>query len=506
MTGSPAAIRTDFVGAALKRKKLTEAELEAIAANYSAQVLAPWEQAYLRAHRDAEWSEEFDRMKVWREEDASEIKRSLLEPGYRSRELSIGSPSDFVQAELNQFDVDPNSSEADLIAAAVRSGINQGQRAIDRLLAGEARPRLERSVASPQNRFTIRDAVKRYLADKDLAPRTKIEVRHTLARFEAVVGNKALADLERTDFRSYIAALCGESIGGKSGGAIERPASAASVEKKVGLLRSAINHAKELDLFSGENPASGHKIDAYLKPQNKAVMPDKRPFRTAELNAIFAHPWFTGCVSSGDLHSPGSHRLTGMHYWVPIVALMTGCRAAELGGLMLNEVRIDDPHPHLRIRDNKFRRTKGSYARDVPLIDQLRELGFDAYVEAVQRTGAERLFPDWLPKKTARDREQDFAWANAPLIRAFNRTVVPAMLGDQLLEGARREVTFHSFGGAFKSMLNLRGVPFNVINEVIGHAKDELDRRYVGTIPIEETYGLVRGCTFDGLRVPSVAF
>jgi hypothetical protein len=46
-------------------------------------------------------------------------------------------------------------------------------------------------------------------------------------------------------------------------------------------------------------------------------------------------------------------------------------------------------------------------------------------------------------------------------------------------------------------------VPVNVINEVIGHSKGELDKRYVGTIPLDETYPAIRACGWDGLKIPA---
>ena len=46
------------------------------------------------------------------------------------------------------------------------------------------------------------------------------------------------------------------------------------------------------------------------------------------------------------------------------------------------------------------------------------------------------------------------------------------------------------------------GLHPNFINEVIGHAKSELDERYVGSIAIEETYPAMRHCNYVGLVIP----
>jgi integrase len=259
-----------------------------------------------------------------------------------------------------------------------------------------------------------------------------------------------------------------------------------------------INFAIARDWFSGSNPASNIKIEAYVRKSDKALMPDKRAFKNAELSALFSYPWFTGCASSTDIHTPGKHKLTGAEYWVPIVGLYTGCRASELGGLRLDEVILDDDHPHIAIRANKYRGIKNAEARNVPILDALMALGFRDYVRGIKSTGADRLFSDW--EKGAGDSS---GWGNSKLIRSFNRTVVPTALKSTLPSGARTEVTFHNLRSSFKTMLVSAepGIHPNIINDVIGHAKGEMDSRYVGALPIEVTYAAIHGCSYKGLKI-----
>lgn len=120
--------------------------------------------------------------------------------------------------------------------------------------------------------------------------------------------------------------------------------------------------------------------------------------------------------------------------------------------------------------------------------------------------GTDRLFPDWvLPKSSKAYEKHDTPWSNAKIIRAFNRTVIRNSLGERLRDDARQEVTFHGFRGAFKSMLGLQAnaVSTNIIHEVTGHAKGEMDQRYVGMIPLEETYPAIRACGWSGLILPT---
>ncbi len=279
--------------------------------------------------------------------------------------------------------------------------------------------------------------------------------------------------------------------------------SSSTLKKKLGLLRAAINHAIETDNYAGVNPAARIDAGRFTKPVPKALMPDKRPFTVHELQLLLQHPWFTGCESVSRSHSPGEHRLNGMHFWVPVLAMHTGCRAGELGGLRLSEVRLDHQHPHLVIQDNVYRTTKGSYRRSVPILDVLLDLGFGNFVERIARADHDRLFHDWKAP-AGRTEAGATAWSNGSLIRAFNRTVVPQQLGTILAEGARQEVTFHGFRGAFKTLLGRSeyNLPENYKHEVIGHAKSALDKRYIQEIPLEDTYPAMRACAYERLQLP----
>jgi integrase len=323
-----------------------------------------------------------------------------------------------------------------------------------------------------------------------------------LAVFEALHGNKVVESLEKPDFQLFVKHLAETSVGGKSIGSIRRPMSEQTVQKRLGFLRSAINLAMHRGLIpERQNPASAIRVKAFVSRQDPAVMPKKRGFKTEELNAIFCYPWFSGCKSASETHAPGIYRLTGAEYWAPVVALYTGCRASELGGLAIGEIHIDGPNPHIEIRDNEFRRTKGGYARNVPILDALINIGFREYYVRVAASGASRLFPDWKdPSRSG----ADAAWSNARIIRSFNRTVIASSLSTSFVPGSRQPVTFHSFRGSFKTMLDRHNIGRNIINEVVGHSKTELDESYIGTIPIEVTYPAIRHCDFPGLILPRI--
>lgn len=485
-------------------RRVTPSLLTKITEQARERVVAPWQRLLVRAELGSVHQGELERMIDQREWDAEQL-RAILEDRAEIDDPRLPNIAEQVARliEEDRLDAPVGSNMHAIIMRAVREGQLRGQREIDAMLSGDTsaipreRPRVQRSRAPK-----ISEVLDAYLGQLR-APRTIREAREAVSSFISVVGDLPLDEVTRAEVVEFCKAEGARTIGGKTSGSVSRPMSPNTLKKKVGLLRAAINHAIQTEMYVGANPAA--KIDArhFTKPVPKALMPDKRPFTVHELQLLVQHPWFTGCESTKRTHEPGTYRLGGMHYWVPILAMHTGCRAGELGGLRLSEVRLDHQHPHIVIQDNRYRTTKGSYRRNVPLLDVLLELGFGRFVERVARAGHDRLFFDWKPPAGRIDAGAT-AWANASLIRSFNRTVVPQQLGSILIEGARQEVTFHSFRGAFKTLLGRSeyNVPVNYKHEVIGHSKSDLDKRYDPFIPLADTYPVIRSCSYLGLLLP----
>lgn len=485
---------------------VTDEDLINVATRHSEVTASVFEALHRRSNIDPDAAAELARLEYDLERDAEDIKQALcgrvtdddcliLKPVGEARHIV---------AEVG-FAAPEGSDEFAAIVGAVRAGMEQGYQRIGAMLAGGAIPRLPETAAAnrKETSLTLAEAVELYLEARKPSQKTVAETKLALRHFEATVGRKALAATTRQDAHLYVQYLARQKVGGKTVGSIVRPLSEQSIGKRLRMLASAIYYARDVGRFHGENPLANVRLGNLVQPKDRAIMPDKRRLKISELNAIFSHPWFTGCASPTDTHAPGTHRLGGSEYWVPIVAVLTGCRASELGGLKLSEVRLDDAMPHFLIRNNEHRRTKNGRSRCVPILDMLIELGFPAYVEKVRKAGATRLFPDWTAIKPAGGGDTAYpAWSNARIIRAFNRTVIPAALGDQLSAEARREVTFHSLRGAFKAMIGTtNNVSANIVHEVVGHAKSELDERYIGEITIEETYPALRALRYQGLTI-----
>jgi integrase len=488
-------------------RMVTNEDLNQLAERYRDLTARPFERLHQLANVDQAAADELDRLEYQIGLDADSIRQTVKARNPSEGDLIIH-PAEEARALVRElgFHAPEGSQELGAIIASIRTGTEQGFARVNLLGSAEAVPTLMSISPMPlkARSITLAEAVERYLEARQLPAKAVSETRLALRQFEAAIGRKALSAVTRDDVHKFVEHLSNMKVGGKSAGSVERHLSVHSIGKRLRLLSSAIRHAKDRGWLDGENPAQGVRVATFAKGTDKAVMPDKRRLQISEMNAIFEHPWFTGCASATDTHSPGAHRLRGCEYWAPVVAAYTGCRAAELGGLKVSEVRLNHRFPHLIIRDNEYRRTKSRRSRCVPLLDALRSLGFDEYYERISAEGHDRLFPDWTARKPLRGGDAAFpAWSNAAIIRAFNRTVIPASLGDLLAKGARREVTFHSLRGAFKAMLGTsNNLPVNIVHEVIGHAKSEIDARYIGELSIEETYPMVHRCDYSGLIIP----
>lgn len=492
------------IGSDTTTRRVTPALISKITDEARERVVAPWQRLLVRAEQGSADQAELERMVEQREWDAEHL-RAILKDRAQTDDPRLPNIGETVARLINEerLNAPIGSDMHAIIMRAVREGQLSGQREIDAILSGDssAIPK-ERPTYHKSHAPRISEVLDAYVGQLR-APRTMREAREAVISFINVIGDLPLDEITRAEVVEFCKAEGARTIGGKTKGSISRPMSPNTLKKKIGLLRAAINHAINTDSYVGSNPAV--RIDArhFTKPAPKALMPDKRPFTVHELQLLLAHPWFTGCESANRTHQPGAIRLEGMHYWAPMLAMHTGCRAGELGGLRLSEVRLDHQHPHIVIQDNRYRTTKGSYRRNVPVLDILFKLGFDQFVERVAKAGHDRLFFDWKPPAGRVDAGAT-AWSNASLIRSFNRTVVPQQLGSILIEGARQEVTFHSFRGAFKTLLGRSeySLPDNYKHEVIGHAKSALDKRYVQEIPLADTFPAMRACAYEGLSLP----
>lgn len=262
------------------------------------------------------------------------------------------------------------------------------------------------------------------------------------------------------------------------------------------ILRWCFNHAVELEAIAA-NPCSGIRFKGATKGSGKR---SRNPFTVTELNAFFRLPVFTGCLSESRPNTPGDFKFSDHRKWGPLIMLFTGARTSEVAQLAVSDIKGDAAHPYISIlteydpddpdEDRAFvvsHKTENA-RRDVPLHPQLVELGFLRYVAALKAKGEERVFPDW---KLPADKRK--LYSSAPWVRNVNDRQIPA------ITTRRPKPTLYSFRHTWKTQMATCQVPTQYQNQVLGHAQQGMDERYLGTMSIAHVYIAVSSVIFDGL-------
>jgi integrase len=199
------------------------------------------------------------------------------------------------------------------------------------------------------------------------------------------------------------------------------------------------------------------------------------PFEPHELQRLFASPIFT----EGE-RPPGCQGHTA--FWLPLLALFTGCRRSELMLRKASDVAQVEGHHCLLIYADRVAgqalKTAGS-ARTIPIHPTLQALGLLEYVKA---QGGGWLFPAVADAKAANTWS---AWVGRWLDR-------------MALGGNRRGL--HSLRHCFKDALRAAGVQEDLSDALTGHSSKSVGRSYGARARhpsqrhkvIVERYGMLR--------------
>jgi integrase len=215
-------------------------------------------------------------------------------------------------------------------------------------------------------------------------------------------------------------------------------------------------HLKSVELLLKRAKSEGHEqtIDldvTLLKPKTKANTPAHKRravFKFDELQQVFSHSAWQGCLSEGRRHLSGNKIIKDSRYWVPLILAYTGARRAEVSGLLANDVETIDGIPCFHIRSNQYRGIKGENEaegaeknRIIPIHPHLIELGLLDQANSQSNAAPELLFPDILPKARYKTRD--------------TKQTKPGKIGDSLddfwrkslrlaLDGNPRKLCMHS--------------------------------------------------------------
>ena len=169
-----------------------------------------------------------------------------------------------------------------------------------------------------------------------------------------------------------------------------------TVNKQLGALQAIAGWADQNGLIpdniAWSNPFSKMKV--------QEEQSERTSFETAELQLLFAAPVFTK-------HEYPQRGRGAAAFWLPLLALFTGARQAELAGLSSENIQTDvetsKPLLYITAQASRGKRLKtASSQRVVAVHPQLVKLGFLNFVNDVrQRDGLKAwLFPLVAPEKS----------------------------------------------------------------------------------------------------------
>jgi integrase len=252
---------------------------------------------------------------------------------------------------------------------------------------------------------TLRDALEGWKKERERPENVTHEYTRAVEMFIQMHGNLAIAEIKRSQALSFREAL--RLVPRTRKGALlkaglpelsqwgrEHPqapkVSVATVNKQLGAAQAISNWGYDKGLVPDGVPWP----DPFRNMRLEEEQSERGSFNVPELQAVFNAPIFIG----GELPI-GAQGAAG--FWLPVVALFTGARQAEIAGLQAVNVQELEGASLLYIvskrRAGKRVKTKAS-ERVVPIHPELVRLGFLDYVAQRSRDSADAwLFPPVAP-------------------------------------------------------------------------------------------------------------
>jgi integrase len=242
----------------------------------------------------------------------------------------------------------------------------------------------------------------------------------------------------------------------------------------VTTIRTVFNWAIKQDEFDIiKNPCNG--ADKLTEDEKD---PADKCFTLDELKALF----------ESDNYKNGFNK--PYQYWCPLIALYTGARVGEVAQLYLSDIRRDEESEIYYFDLNDFAPDKSIKTGDrriVPMHSKLIELGLLRYVEELKAEGKERLFFDLGPHR-------DGYGGNVVTHFGDYQKKCGVKIGGRNIHGLR-----YTFQNALRRM----GVSFEMIGEIVGHArKVKMSRVYIGMTDVKQLYEAMKRLDY-GLDHPS---
>lgn len=242
---------------------------------------------------------------------------------------------------------------------------------------------------------------------------------------------------------------------------IDAPMSVKTINDYLGWTSTLFKYAARMG-YIDRNPAEGLQL-----PKSKRADEYRSAFTKEDLEKIFR----------SEAYMQDTHR-SSYCFWLPVMALFTGCRLEELCQLHLEDIRQEEGVWVLDINDKDEKKAKTKAAkRLVPLHPFLKDdLKLVQYAEDLRQQGQVRLFPELT-------RQRD-GYGQTPS-KWFRRYRIKCGV-------AETGKDFHSFRHTFVDNLKqAHEVNDVMISEVVGHEVSSMTmgrygKRYRPAVLLEE--------------------
>ncbi len=344
--------------------------------------------------------------------------------GLRRYELELGD-----DGQVRKMKTDGSSEDHDRLLSAMEAlgGLNTGKKRPGQGQSGSAAPK------------TLRDVYNDFLTFEktSVEPSTVRDYSSTLDELEAKYGAVTLDEIDDDFLTAYMLWLAKPKPPSRAGLKPKKGNSKATIDKKVGTIRSLFSFAISQKMFYGVNPTSGRA----LRTREERYSGGSTFYELDELTLIF------NCDAYRELEIADPD-----FYWILFLGLITGARVTALASLSSTDLkRTIDGTPYLKIWKDKT----SAGQREVPIPEEI--------FERLQSWAAGRQKVFRFKHSLDRGASDEVLDLLKPYLHSVGVT--------------RPKLTFHSFRKTANDYLLKSDLSYEVRTQFVGHSTSNVNTK-----------------------------